>query len=161
MTPTTWRTTREAEQTVLGLAARTEEGPAYLATHFAGAAVLVTAESPAGVVSVVGAGPATSGSGDLAALHRQRRGGRVFRFPGSDTLTGTTTVAQVLQETAIDDVVMIGHREPLTPDAVLETQDFVRPHFLDGRLVLVVRPAADGVVIPFEQPNPTPCCANH
>lgn len=161
MTTTTWRTTREAEQTMLALAGRTEEGPAYLATHFAGGAVLVTAESRAGAVEVVGGGLATSAGEDLAALHRERRGGRVFRFPGLDALTGTTTVAEVLQDTAIDDVVMVGHREPLTPDAVLDTQDFVRPHFRDGRLVLVVRPAADGVVTPFEQPNPTPCCTNH
>jgi len=28
-------------------------------------------------------------------------------------------------------------------------------------MVLHVRPAVGGVVVPFEQPNQTPCCADH
>ena len=42
----------------------------------------------------------------------------------------------------------------------IDTQDFVRPRLQDGRLVLTVQPGMDGYV-PFEQPNPTPCCADH
>ncbi len=71
------------------------------------------------------------------------------------------TVAQLMARSAVDDVVIFGHREPLDPDAVVDTQDFVRPHFVDGRVVLDVRSAADGVAVPFEQRHPTPCCADH
>ena len=31
----------------------------------------------------------------------------------------------------------------------------------DGTVTLVLRPAVGGVLVPFEQPNPTPCCADH
>ncbi|NUR09424.1 MAG: hypothetical protein HOQ22_00255 [Nocardioidaceae bacterium] len=37
---------------------------------------------------------------------------------------------------------------------------FVRPLVQSGRVVLHVRPAEQGWV-PFEQRDPTPCCADH
>ena len=43
----------------------------------------------------------------------------------------------------------------------MDTQDFVRPTLHDGVVRLVLRLAADQVLVPFEQPKPTPCCALH
>ncbi len=91
--------------------------------------------------------------------HRTRRSGRVVHFPGSDTLTGTVTVGQALA-TAIDRVDPLGGGE-LQPEALLVTRDFLRPRWESGQLVLHVQPAVGGTWVPFETPNPTPCCAIH
>jgi hypothetical protein len=86
--------------------------------------------------------------------------GRAFVFPGSEALTGVITVGDLLARTAVDEVLRMGG-VPVDPETELETQDFVRPVFRDGRLVLHTRPGAGPAVLPFEQPNPTPCCAEH
>lgn len=113
-----------------------------------------------------GAGPVRGGSGErqgaageVAAAHAAGTSGRAVRFPGADRLTGTVPVAAVLAGTAIDGITVLGGG---TADGcVLHTRDFVRPEWRDGRLVLLVLPAGDGRVAPFEVPNPTPCCATH
>jgi hypothetical protein len=163
-----WRTTREAEHAALGLAAASKGGEVLrMATHFAtsGGAVLVTVETDRSQVSVLGAESLESEAAVQEAqarrLHVEAAGGRLFRFPGWDALVGVLSVRDVLSRTDIDAVVMVGHREPLDPDALLDTQAFVRPTMSGGRTELVVRPAADGLVVPFEQPNPTPCCSSH
>ncbi len=161
-TTTSWRTTGAAEHAMLDRTGPGGDPLRFMATHFHEGAVLVTDQSGDGPVHIVGAdGPADriTHTG-LAVLHRDRRGGRLFHFPGAD-LVGTMTVARLLADSAIDEVVMVGHREPLPSDARIDTQGFLRPLFVQGRTVLVVRPAADDVVVPFEQPDPTPCCADH
>jgi hypothetical protein len=86
--------------------------------------------------------------------------GRAVRYPGMDLLTGTVPVADVLEHTAVEEVrVLAGGVLP--PDALLDTRDFCRPAYQEGRLVLLVLPAGPGRVAPFEVPNPTPCCAAH
>jgi hypothetical protein len=86
--------------------------------------------------------------------------GRAVRFSGMDLLTGTVPVADVLELTAVEEVrVLAGGTLP--PDALLDTRDFCRPTYQEGRLVLLVLPAGRGRVAPFEVPNPTPCCAAH
>ncbi len=172
MTPAVWHTTGEAEHALRGLT-----GPSVLATHFHAGAVVVTAETATGDVSLLTAADSHTVAGGVAdgvangaadadlvallGLHRDRRAGRLFRFPGVDALTGVLSVGALVADSGIDDVVMVGHREPLDADALVDTQDFVRPLFVQGRTVLVVRPAQDGLVVPFEQPDPTPCCADH
>jgi len=162
-----WRTTREAEHAALGLAAAGKGGAVVrMATHFArsGGAVLVTIETDSSGVSVLGAESLESGAEQAAwalMLHVEAAGGRLFRFPGWDALVGVLSVRDVLSSTDIDAVLMVGHREPLDTEALLDTQGFVRPTMSGGRTELVVRPAADGLAVPFEQPNPTPCCASH
>ena len=47
--------------------------------------------------------------------------------------------------------------ERISSADVVRTRDFVRPVWRDGRLVLLVQPAADDTVVPFENPAPTPC----
>jgi len=115
---------------------------------------------PAGVVGTTFEGPqrvVISGADDLADLPEQAR---LFAFPGHTGISGVMTVGEVLLVSAIDEVRGLAGACP-SPDDVLDTQDFVRPRRQDGRLVLTVRPADGKRYVPFEQPNPTPCCADH
>ncbi len=117
----------------------------------------------AGAVRIgeVGVGaPALQASAErAAAAHRDRSSGRVVHFPGGETLTGTVTVADVLA-TLIDRVVALGGGQ-VAPDSLLVTRDFLRPRWDAGELVLHVQQAVGGTWVPFETPNPTPCCAIH
>ena len=118
-----------------------------------------------------GTGPWTSGPEQLAqsalAVAGERvecRDGRAVQFPGAGLLTGRVPVSDVLAGTAIEQVAVLGGTLP--PAAVLETRDFVRPQWRDGRLVLLALPGGEGaggenLVAPFEVPNPTPCCGGH
>jgi len=94
-----------------------------------------------------------------ATAHRDRASGRVVQFPGSHTLTGTVPFDEVLA-TAIDRMEPLGGDQP-APNSLLITRDFVRPRWQRGELVLHVQPAVGGTWVPFETPNPTPCCAVH
>lgn len=104
--------------------------------------------------------PALQACARQAALaHQQRSSGRVVHFPGDDSVSGTVTVRQLLT-TAIDRVVPLGGGE-MSVTASVVTRDFLRPRWQDGLLVLHVQPAVGGTWVPFESPNPTPCCALH
>ena len=81
-------------------------------------------------------------------------------FPRSALLTGTLTVAALVELTAIDRVEVLGGT-PADPAALLDTNDFVRPIWHGAELVLSVMPAAGGRLVPFETRHPTPCCADH
>ena len=97
-----------------------------------------------------------------AAEHAARRSGRAVLYAGVDRLTGTVTVADLLNSTAIDQLRVVG--APLTtpaPTTPILTQDHVRPEWHEGRLILAVVPAVGNTLAPFEVPNPTPCCADH
>ena len=85
---------------------------------------------------------------------------RLFVFPGHAGLAGTMTVAELLLVSGIDEVRGLAGTTPSLDDLV-DTQEFVRPRRQEGRLVLTVRPADDDRYVPFEQPNPTPCCSDH
>jgi hypothetical protein len=99
-------------------------------------------------------------AGSIALAHRSRRSGRVIRFPGQETLVDTVALSDITDRTAVEGLVSLGGSPG--EDATLRTQNFVRPEFAAGRLVLVIQPF-DGLneFVPFEQPNPHPCCANH
>jgi hypothetical protein len=92
--------------------------------------------------------------------HRDRSSGRAVVFPGSTSLVGTVTVADVLAGTRIARVQVLGASEP-DPRTFLVTRGFVRPRWTSGQLVLHVQPAVGDVLVPFETPDPTPCCAAH
>ncbi|MEV0485929.1 hypothetical protein AB0I69_35670 [Streptomyces sp. NPDC050508] len=105
------------------------------------------------------------GPSEAAALaateHTARRSGRAVLYAGVERLTGTVTVADLL-ETAIDQLTVVG--APLTtpdPTTPVLTQDHVRPEWREGHLVLALVPAVGNTLAPFEVPNPTPCCADH
>ncbi|MEV8545394.1 hypothetical protein [Streptomyces sp. NPDC051572] len=97
-----------------------------------------------------------------AAEHAARRSGRAVLYAGVERLTGTVTVADLLESTAIDQLTVVG--APLTtpdPATPILTQDHVRPEWREGHLVLALVPAVGNTLAPFEVPNPTPCCADH
>ncbi|MEU6194740.1 hypothetical protein [Streptomyces sp. NPDC047061] len=88
--------------------------------------------------------------------------GRAVAYPGVAHLTGTVTVADLLDRTAIEQLVVLGAPAAELPPATrVLTQDHVRPEWRDGVLTLTLVPAAGGLLAPFEVPNPTPCCADH
>ncbi|NUS27435.1 MAG: hypothetical protein HOV92_24845 [Streptomyces sp.] len=87
--------------------------------------------------------------------------GRAVLYPGAAALTGTLTVAEVLMRSAIDRVAVLGAPGPPAPGTSLVTREHVRPQWREGELVLTAMPAAGGALVPFEVPEPTPCCADH
>jgi hypothetical protein len=134
-------------------------------THFA------SAPRPHVAVSLAAAGLAadllpatppayTEAAGKAAVAHAARRSGRAVRYPGVDKLTGTLTVADLLAHSAIEQVILLGGATP-SADTLVDTRDFVRPEWRDGRLTLIAAPAGPGRIAPFEVPDPTPCCADH
>ncbi|MGW3626394.1 hypothetical protein [Streptomyces sp. NPDC000880] len=123
----------------------------HLAAQEAGAALGDRRSGPAGLAA---------GAAQAAAEPTARSAGRVVVFPGSPALTGTVAVA-ALSASAIDEVTALGAPGPLDAGQQIVTRDHVRPEWRGGRLVLTVMPAAGGTLIPFEVPNPTPCCADH
>lgn len=161
MTPvlTRWRTTRGAEH------ATAEEvrhsGVVSAATHFSteSPAVLVTIADVSGTITVLGSDDPDE-QDELRGRHLLQTSGRLFAFPGGEALQGRTSVARLLDLSAVDEVRLVGSPAPVEPAVVVDTQGFVRPTMQDGLVRLVLRPAADGVLVPFEQSNPTPCCAD-
>ncbi len=87
--------------------------------------------------------------------------GRAVVYPGVGLLNGTLTVGELLARSAIDRVTVLG--TPGQPDERqrLVTRDHVRPQWRGGELVLAAMPAVGGTLVPFEVPDPTPCCADH
>lgn len=128
----------------------------------------------AAVAGADGAGPRgllvdghASGDPDLEpvlravlAAHRSGAGGRAAVFPGQADVPASTTVGALLAGTATEEVRVLGGPEP-EPGTPLHTRGFLRPRWVEGRLVLHVQPAVGGVLVPFETPDPTPCCAAH
>ncbi|MCF1597220.1 hypothetical protein [Streptomyces muensis] len=102
----------------------------------------------------------------MAAGHQVSPGapdaeGRAVLYPGVSALTGTLTIADVLARSAIDRVTVLGTPGQPAPDTALVTSDHVRPAWQSDELVLTTMPAVGGTLVPFEVPDPTPCCADH
>ncbi|WP_437033899.1 hypothetical protein [Streptomyces sp. enrichment culture] len=87
--------------------------------------------------------------------------GRAVLYPGAPALTGTLTVAELLARSAIDRVTVLGAPGNPDPGTRVMTRDHVRPQWQRGELVLAATPALGGTLVPFEAPDPTPCCADH
>lgn len=87
--------------------------------------------------------------------------GRAVLYPGAGTLTGTVTVGELLARSAIDRVTVLGSPDQPPAGQAMVTRDHVRPQWQDGELVLAAMPAVGGTLVPFEVPDPTPCCADH
>ena len=101
-----------------------------------------------------------AGLRSAAALAAASTTGRAVLFPGVANLTGMLPVAEVPAVSAIDRVEVLGGGAA-DPAALLDTGGFVRPQWRDGDLVLLTAPAAGGLLVPFERPDPTRCCAAH
>jgi hypothetical protein len=123
--------------------------------------VVITIAVPDGVeVPPLPSTPDDSGALDAAvADHAAGWAGRAVIYPGVSHLTGYLTVAELLAGSAISRIRLLGaaDTEP-DSDTIVDTRDFVRPQWMDGRLTLVATPAPAGRIAPFEVPNPTPCC---
>jgi hypothetical protein len=147
------RDTVAAEHWLSGLSA----APDLACTH------LVHGPRPRVVVTLAGADPAhlpDTGSVDAeraVADHAAGRAGRAVIYPGVGDLVGVLTVAELIDRSAIEWVKVLGG-PPAEDGTLLDTRDFVRPQWMDGRLTLVATPAPGGRIAPFEVPNPTPCC---
>ncbi|SDC44786.1 hypothetical protein [Streptomyces prasinopilosus] len=87
--------------------------------------------------------------------------GRAVLYPGASALTGTMTVAELIAASAISGVTVLGAPGPPDPGTRVVTRDHVRPQWQGDALVLAATPARGGVLVPFESPDPTPCCADH
>jgi hypothetical protein len=79
--------------------------------------------------------------GALGALALRLDGddGRFVDLPGIRRVAGLMSVAEVLDRTAIADVVEVEEKTPLAPASRLDLGDWVRPRLIGGRPVLVVR----------------------
>ena len=92
--------------------------------------------------------------------HLARTSGRVVVAPGLADLPERLLVAELVDRTAVDRLEVLAGGAA-GPDDVLVPRGFVRPRWSQGSLVLHVQPGAGGVLVPFEVPDPTPCCADH
>ncbi|WP_369173323.1 hypothetical protein AB5J49_37655 [Streptomyces sp. R28] len=87
--------------------------------------------------------------------------GRAVLYPGAASITGTLTIADVLTRSAIDRVTVLGSPTRPALNTPLVTWEHIRPLWQDDELVLTTMPAVGGTLVPFEVPDPTPCCADH
>ena len=94
------------------------------------------------------------------ATHTGRASGRAVVVPGVADLPAALPVRELLGRTVVERVVLLAGGDA-PPDAELVTRAFLRPRWSQGALVLHVQPGAGGVLVPFEVPEPTPCCADH
>jgi hypothetical protein len=127
-----------------------------LAGVFPGSGVVVDADDRR-IVS----GPAELADGAEEALerHRRRTSGRLARFPGQAAIERRLTVADIVAESCVDEVVGLAGVE-VNDGSVVDLTGFVRPTWKDGRCIVTVQPAAQGL-IPFEVRDQIPCCSNH
>lgn len=86
-------------------------------------------------------------------------GARCVRFPGQERFTGVVPAIELVAHSAIDEVAGVG--VPVGPDTLVDTMGFLRPTYASGRLVLLVEPAAGGVLRPVEIEQPHQCCGGH
>jgi hypothetical protein len=84
----------------------------------------------------------------------------MVRFPGAENARAVMTVAELQERCGIDQVEALGGL-PVEDDTLVDTRDFIRPIRRDGQVVLLVQPAAGGVLIPFEVEHQQRCCADH
>ncbi|RMI25191.1 hypothetical protein EBN88_30130, partial [Streptomyces triticirhizae] len=94
-----------------------------------------------------------------AALAAAPRGGRAVLFPGAADLPARLTVGDLLSRTAIDAVRVLGGAAA-GPEALVETRNHLRPDRSHDTLTLQLAPSRAGFV-PFEVPDPHPCCGGH
>lgn len=119
---------------------------------------LMPADPPPAVLDALTLALGSGGEDVTAAVDEAlaRTGGRCVRFVGQEHVTGEHTVAELLAVTEIDEVVGVGRA--VAPGDAVATAGFLRPQLLDGRMVLLVEPAAGGRLRPVEVESPHQCC---
>lgn len=86
--------------------------------------------------------------------------GRLVAFPGQENARGILTAADLRARCGIDQVEALGGLS-VDDTTLIDTRDYIRPIRRNGRVVLLVQPAAGGVLIPFEVEHQQKCCADH
>jgi hypothetical protein len=126
-------------------------------THEVGSAIIRP-----GAAEPVVAGPSRLVRGAYVAAVETALGtaGRLVRFPGQEHARGVVTAAELRERCGIDQVEALGGIA-VDDDSLVDTLDFIRPIRRNGQVVLVVQPAAGGVLIPFEVEHQQKCCADH
>lgn len=64
--------------------------------------------------------------------------------------------AELIAKSAIEQIIAIG--EELPEDAMIETSNFLRPIFYEGKITLLVERLYTGDFAPIEKENPHECC---
>ncbi|MBP2704549.1 hypothetical protein JOL79_12060 [Microbispora sp. RL4-1S] len=139
-------------------------GPVDLAGLTITLTTTLTTALPAGVSAALAdarTGPDSEGAALAAAEHAGRTSGRIALFPGRSALVGTLTVGDLLARSAVERVLVLAQPDPPAPGAAVDTRDHVRPVWRDTVMTLLTMPAAGGLLVPAEVPDPTPCCADH
>ncbi|MQS07995.1 hypothetical protein [Streptomyces alkaliphilus] len=95
-----------------------------------------------------------------AAAAPRADGVRAVLFPGSAGVPGTLTIGELLRTTAIERAEVLGGAVP-QEGAPLDTRGHLRPEWRDGSLLLRLVPVVGGRYMPFDVPDPHPCCADH
>jgi hypothetical protein len=126
-------------------------------THEVGSAVIRP-----GAAEPVVAGPSHLVRGAYVAAVEAALGtaGRLVRFPGQDQARGVMMAAELRERCGIDQVEALGGIA-VADDSPIDTLDFIRPVRRNGQVVLLVQPAAGGLLIPFEVEHQQKCCADH
>ena len=73
------------------------------------------------------------------ALRLDGNDGRYVDLPGIRAVAGAMSVAEVLEQTGIYDVVDTTTRGSIAPTSTLDLGDWVRPRLVGGRPVLVAK----------------------
>jgi hypothetical protein len=100
-------------------------------------------------IELVGLGGSEDGViGALAAIALRTGGndGRFVGLAGIREVSGAMSVEEILDSTAISDVVDAGGGRSLAPGTLLDLGDWVRPRLLGGKPVLVARRSSEGWV---------------
>lgn len=105
--------------------------------------------------------PGTTATTSSPALDeaRERRAGRLARYPGRLRVERPTTPAEVVSHSVIDEVEGLAG-VPVDADSPVDLTGFARPVWREGRCVLLVQRSVTGLV-PFEVRAQVPCCSHH
>ncbi len=100
---------------------------------------LLGAGLAAGLVGLGGTEDGVIGALGALALRLNGHDGRFVDLPGIRDVRGMMTVAEVLEQTGIADVIDAGERRSLGAASRLELGEWVRPRLIGGKPVLVAR----------------------
>jgi hypothetical protein len=121
---------------------------------------LVISSGSSGSTLTLGPAQLVGGARLAAAEGSRRTAGRLFRFPGQPAARGRLTARALRDHAGIDVIEGIGGT-PVHDDSVIETLNFIRPIWRSTQSVLLVQPAANDVLVPFELEHQQKCCTNH
>jgi hypothetical protein len=94
---------------------------------------------------------------DLIERVRDGREGRFLKFPSAISEFANHSADELISSTAIEAIYAVG--EELPSDAIIATDNHLRPTITDGKIVLLVERLYTGDFAPIEKKNPHQCCA--